>query len=644
MNPQNIIRTLIGAICMAPFFLIAQSPLHQQYALDRVLLKLAPDAATTELAQLIGEQEILLPFDERAQLKGDRWYLAWINPGASTQPSSGEEMEKWLEELRKNEALEFAEAFVVGENGQMVGQTNEVWVQMKPGKKVEDVANSVNAASFRPSPYHSGWWIIQLPRQRSRGNLEVAFALQSHADVVTAEPNLLYELDVTTNDPHFLRQWALENKGLPIQGNGTAGADMSVPAAWTVTTGRSDIKIAIIDSGVDTAHADLKDNLLAGFDATGGGSLGYPNTTYPSDGHGTACAGIAAAKADNGIGVAGVCYDCSLVPIKLFTYIFNPFGEPLPFATGGDMADAIAWAWKEGDADIVSNSWGLTDPLLGALPGGTGIVEAALEVALDSARNGRGIPMLFSSGNEDSAPIWPGRRAGLISVNATSPCDERKTPTSCDLQNWTGSWGDSLDIAAPGVAIASTDMSGGNGYDGSDYTFGFGGTSAACPNAAGVMGLILSVDPSMDLERARGILESTCDKVGGYTYTPGSPNGSWSQELGYGRVNAFAAVQAAVSVGQGEMAFPREHRWQMYPQPAVESVTVGYELTEGGRTEMWLLDARGVTVGQLFDSKEAKGSYVHDLSLEEFHVPGGIYFVKVKLNGQYFFDKLLIQK
>jgi len=96
------------------------------------------------------------------------------------------------------------------------------------------------------------------------------------------------------------------------------------------------------------------------------------------------------------------------------------------------------------------------------------------------------------------------------------------------------------------VRIVTSDMVGSNGFTSNDINFTFNGTSAACPNAAGVMALILSVNNDLTGAQARYVLESTCDTVGGYLYSVNNPSGNWSQELGYGRVNAYRAVQASM--------------------------------------------------------------------------------------------------
>src|SRR5678816_2799956 len=98
------------------------------------------------------------------------------------------------------------------------------------------------------------------------------------------------------------------------QWGGTAGCDLNIFNAWTLSTGSSTVKIAIIDEGVSLTHADLSANLVPGYDAAGLGSNGGPNS---SDAHGTNCAGIAAAVGNNGIGIAGIAYGCKIVPIRM---------------------------------------------------------------------------------------------------------------------------------------------------------------------------------------------------------------------------------------------------------------------------------------------------------------------------------------
>lgn len=364
-------------------------------------------------------------------------------------------------------------------------------------------------------------------------------------------PNLMHTVsDCNVDDPRYERQWHLKNDGTPLQGNGTPGADIEVEPAWAVTTGDANIKIAILDSGVDTLHPELAGKLLPGFDAFNAGTNGYPIPNYPSDGHGTACAGIAAANTNNGEGVAGVCPDCSIIPIRVFEYV-NLGGTVQPFSSTEVFMDGLSWMWQEGNADVASNSWGVPDGILELFPAGDPLlVNAIIDDAIEQGRGGLGVPMLFSSGNDgvtDTIPIWPARYEKTIAVGATSMCDEHKSPNSCDGENWAGNWGHGLDVSAPGVRVATIDMLGTNGYHNTEYYNMFNGTSAACPNAAGVMALMLSHTPTLPEWLARKSLALTCEKVGGYWYGYWKDAGTWSMELGYGRVNAYQAVTYGAS-------------------------------------------------------------------------------------------------
>ena len=630
---------LVLLCCLQALLLQAQSP---QFSLKCALLGLEQDYDPVTLNEHLKESGAFFSYQEAAVVNG-KYYLAWIDPNLPNAPSQQDDLGLLLTDLRGLPGLSFANPCIEAPNGEIAGLTNQIMFKLAPGKAFSDLPQPAANSGIEMAPHShlKNWGIVTLPAHTRTSPIDAAGFFRRMNAVEEAEPNYLFQLKVATNDTYFDHQWNLDNQGYAIQGNGTPGADMSVPEAWALTTGDPSVIMAIIDSGVDTTHPDLVDNLLPGHDATGNGSQGFPNTNYPNDGHGTACAGIAGAKGDNNIGIAGVCYDCSIVPVKLFTYIFNPFGSPLPFATGDDMATAISWSWQDGNASLMSNSWGLTDNLLGALPGGTGVVNDALDMALDSARNGRGIPIFFSSGNDGDPPIWPGRRADLFSVNASSMCDERKNPNSCDGESWEGNWGDSLDVTAPGVRIPTTDMVGSNGYDGTDYIFGFNGTSAACPNAAGVMGLIMSMDSTLDLADYHSILESTCDKVGGYNYGTTLSNGTWSPEMGYGRINAFAAVQMANPVGIAELQLSK-NSIQAFPNPATTHLEVFCQLPYSSEVQAELIDVSGRTVLVRQFKYQRGESYSLKLQWEPNLLQGGMYLLKTKTEKHILFNKILI--
>lgn len=358
-----------------------------------------------------------------------------------------------------------------------------------------------------------------------------------------AEPNFIRILKPFTNDPLFGNQWSIENLGTSTYPGATPDADMDVNDAWAITTGSSSIKIAVLDEGVDLNHPDLVNNMLTGYDATffdptvtsGTNSNGGPTG---DDAHGTACAGIIASEANNNIGTAGVAYDCKIIPVRIA--YSNSSGSWV--TSNAAIGDAINWAWQTANADILSNSWG----------GGSSstVINNAFSGAVTQGRGGLGAPVLIAAGNGDGNVSYPATLSYVIAVGAMSMCNERKSPSSCDGESWWGSdYGTDLDIMAPGVKIHCTDISGSAGYSSGDYTATFNGTSSATPNAAGVMALILSANATLQEAQARVIIESTCDKVGGYSYATNgnNPNGTWHNEMGYGRVNAYSAVNIAVT-------------------------------------------------------------------------------------------------
>lgn len=628
-------------LCLLPSRLLqAQQSLCNTFpvAYTRILIGTNPASSLASLQQVTSQHPSLLPLDERMAVGQHGWMIVWIDPASPARPQSPAALDALLQDLERHAEISFARPFIDAGND-LRGVGDRLHVKLQPGtpyQQLQDAANRFSMRILGPNPYISGLYHLQADKQASSDPVHISIALSADPAFAYAEPDYLFHPDVHSNDPLFFRQWSLQNTGSVAHGSGTPGADMQVVDAWNLTTGDSTIKVAIIDSGIDTLHEDLLGNLLPGYDASGGSSNGYPNTAYPNDGHGTSCAGIVAAKADNSLGIAGVCPECSVFPVKVFYYLFNPFGDPIPYSSGTNMTNGISWAWQVGDADVMSNSWGLLDNLLPILPGGTASTEDAIRLAVDSARGGKGGILLFSSGNDGGQPIWPGRMAGVISVNATTPCDERKHPGSCDLQNWEGNWGDSLDIGAPGVQITATDMRGSAGWDPSDYTFDFGGTSAACPNAAGVMALVLSANPNLTGRQARFVLESTCEKVGGYTYTASRPNGTWSPELGYGRVNAFNAVQAAQNFTHAtELATAAAPAVHIHWSASDNALAYTALLHQPDGLYIELIDLQGRALGTWDHRKEKRDHYTLQLSLGGKGLSQGSYLVRTSSSSGY---------
>ena len=404
--------------------------------------------------------------------------------------------------------------------------------------------------------------------------------LQKDNNIIFAEPNFIRLLNPNTSDPYFSSQWAIKQNN---------GIDLKIEKAWNITRGEG-VRVAVLDEGVDLNHTDLKANLLLGYDATGNNSKGAPNY-HTDDAHGTSCAGIIAAEANNNIGITGIAYDAKIFPIRIAYSNGIPLGiRGRGWITSNEIiGNAINWTWQKG-ADVLSNSWGGGSPSF--------IISEAINNALTKGRNGKGCVVVFATGNYNTEVSYPANsNADIITVGAISPCGERKSPSSCDTEKWGSNYGRELDVMAPGVLIATTDLQGDNGYNpkvfihreaggtkltsdfsDKDYTNCFNGTSSACPHVAGVAALILSVNPDLTAKQVADIIEQTAQKVGGYNYqnTYARPNGTWNNEMGYGLVDAYKALQKATIAGPDEFCLRTDATFELIA-PIPNDATIKWE-------------------------------------------------------------------
>ncbi len=328
--------------------------------------------------------------------------------------------------------------------------------------------------------------------------------LESIIQIDLIEPIFIKKANLVPNDDYYPNQWAHDNYGQANSNSGgsvgTNDSDTDTDLAWDLTIGNSEIVIAILDTGVNE-HSELQGRLVPGYDYV------Y-NDNDPNDvqGHGTACAGIAAAKGNNNSGVAGVCWDCSIMPVKVL-------GDD-GYGDDATIGAAIQQTASQG-VQIISMSLG---------GGGyNSYLDNSISYAVD-----QGTTVFAASGNDNNSAIsYPAGYEDCISVGAMSPCNERKNLSSCDGENYWGSnYGPDLDFMAPGVRIHTITSTGG-------YTSTFNGTSSACPHAAGIAGLILSVAPLMSPNQVRQVMQMNADDIGSIGY---------DNETGYGRVNAYQSV------------------------------------------------------------------------------------------------------
>ena len=322
--------------------------------------------------------------------------------------------------------------------------------------------------------------------------------------VEDVEPSYMKSINLVPNDSYYSDQWGHDNTGQATSYGGgyvgTPDCDTDTDLAWDITTGSEETIISIIDTGVNE-HSELSGKIVGGFDF-----INNDYDAYDDNGHGTACAGIAAAIGNNGQGIAGVCWDCLVMPIKVLGA--DGYGDD------NGISNGIIWS-TDNDADVISMSLG---------GGGyASYTDSAINYATEN-----GTVVLSASGNDNAGSVsYPSAYTNSISVGALSPCNERKSTNSCDGENYWGSnYGTGLDFLAPGVRINTITSSGG-------YTSTFNGTSSACPHAAGIAGLIKSIGPGIGAEDVRLIMQLNSHDLG---------NPGFDTQTGYGRVNAYNSV------------------------------------------------------------------------------------------------------
>ncbi|MFT3931968.1 MAG: S8 family serine peptidase [Chitinophagaceae bacterium] len=456
---------------------------------------------------------------------------------------NGNRLRDLVASLRKQGYVDYVHAAFTSAYGKDMVYGDELVVKLKPGTTQTAFANILaqnNSSIIKKYAFANDIYVVNAGAANGYDAMAVANRLFESGLFQYAEPDftLLDGLFTNPNDPLYDYQWGHLNTGSSLQYNGTPGIDMKVQQAWGISTG-SGITVAVIDEGVDVNHADLMANLLQGFDCISGTSNpGDGKPLGPARAHGTNCAGLIAAVANNNIGVAGVAPDCKLIPINLAA-ANGAFTSEINIAAGFD------YAWMHG-ADVISNSWGGGSP--------SSVIDDAINRAVTMGRGGKGSVVLFASGNNNSALSYPASNENVISVGGVNMCGMRKSPASavCDGESWGASFGIGLDVVAPCVKQASTDLSGSAGYNtaagtAGDYFLRFNGTSSATPNTAGVVALILGANNALTVSQVRNILESTCYKLPAYSYSmvTGQPNGTWNNETGHGLINAYAAVQVA---------------------------------------------------------------------------------------------------
>lgn len=315
---------------------------------------------------------------------------------------------------------------------------------------IDSLNSAFHAKSFKPYYFElfnptedkklgkDRMFVFQFP---ANADLEyIADIYKKDQNVEEAYPNYLYVIHITPNDPYYNSQWALPK--------------ISASSAWDIHQGSSSVVIGIIDTGVDLDHPDLQSKLISSnlwrdevdINTSYYESLGYeldPNEDYttsdnvPQDrgGHGTHVAGIASAATNNSIGIAGLAYNCKIMPLRAGFRIKNPYGYWVGILESDDWGRVLDWARNKGTVKIINMSFGSSN--------------ASNQSNIAAAYNS-GMTLIAASGNNNSSnEHYPAAFNNyVIAVGATDENDSRCDPGDWGSGNGSnyGSW---LDVVAP---------------------------------------------------------------------------------------------------------------------------------------------------------------------------------------------------
>ncbi len=316
--------------------------------------------------------------------------------------------------------------------------------------------------------------VLNIPVGREQ---QILTELARDPRVVSVEKDGTMHTSLVPADPHWAQAWGPKL--------------VNAPQAWNMTTGAKSTIIAVVDTGVDPRQPDLRGRVLRGWDFQN-------NDANPKDdnGHGTAVAGVAAAAANDNVGIAGMCWKCQILPVK----VLNANGS----GNHSNIAAGIVWATKHG-ADVINLSL--------AGPSDANVIANAIQFA----RN-HGVVVVAAAGNEGtSRRFYPAAYPGVISVGATSSSDV--------LYSWSnrGSW---VKLSAPGCAYT--------GSTGPIRWSWWCGTSFATPVVAGTAALMKSLKPGLSRAQIERALLNSTVRVRG---------------ISVGRIDAAKALRVASSLG-----------------------------------------------------------------------------------------------
>lgn len=457
-----------------------------------------------------------------------------------TLNQSGESLDDALDEVRSKEEVELGTHvyFSEGSNRPLV-PTGEIFITFEEGVGENEQNIVLEEYALTLIERRDNNRIVAKVTANSPNPIKVANFLQAISLVKIAEPDLDTMLDeyafVAPNDNLVGHEWHLQNDGFvaDVDYRLRKGADAKVVDAWQRlgNTGSKGVTVAVIDNGFDLTHPDLKDKITKPFDLWNQSSdvlQGDKRFT-----HGTPCASVALA-ASNGQGIVGAAPSSKFMPIS---------GTSFSVRATEQMFDYCI----ENGADIISCSWGTTDPNFRL----NSLKEEAITKAAKKGRNGKGCVILFAVGNDDVDFVnFYAAHPDVIAVAASTSQDTYASYSNRgrEVSICAPSNGDWPILAARAWWDQGLDWESGNfkfwrdGRSRGKHYKHFGGTSSSTPLVAGICALILSANPDLTAKEVKDILQNTADKIG----SPSEYSNGHSVKYGYGRVNAGRAVAEAL--------------------------------------------------------------------------------------------------
>ncbi len=582
---------------ITPVFLISATLLILTTAILPIMMPLQAASAQDKNAYPHHPERILIMFDTESPV------LAELNAYHKSQNSYHKS-----QELPRNIVISADQAQAIPEAGSFMSSQGLLSLQ-KLVRTSEKRKSTHPGTSTRERMYVG---VAEYP-----GDLmQLISELRNHPDITYAEPDYIGQgsgqkglpaapdfrmanSDAAPNDRLFHLQWGLQNTGQVIaESSGTSGEDINIIPAWDITTGSSDITMAVLDSGQPDEVPDFEDRVVPGYNF-----VSNITSTVDDHGHGTNVASIALATGNNNGTMAGIDWNARIMPVKILDE--NNSGLYSWWIAG------IYWA-KDAGADVLNMS-----------VGGSGQSSLLSQAVADAIDAGIHVIACMMNTNND-VTFYPAGYERVVSVGAVNNTGALAVPFC-----WGGgsNFGNHIDLVAPGDYVVG--LSNTNPLNGTYWC----GTSQAAPMVAGVVSLMLSINPELSPAEVKQILRETTRGDG------------WNRFTGTGVLDAHAAVSFVMenletrAVADVPLNISLE---QNYPNPFNPATSIAYQIPEQAHVTLSVFTADGRRVGILVDEVKAAGAHI--ASFDASGLGSGVYLYEMTAAGQRMVRRMTLLK